>query len=552
MWERFNSKTNGFMSAALLVASFTAISGLLGLLRDRLLASRLGASALLDVYFAAFRIPDLVYYVLIAGGVGAVFLPLFSQSVKEKKSLNFTNNFLTCLFAILIFIYIFTFLFAPILINFITPGFSPAQKGETTALTRIILLNPVLFGISAVFSGVLHHHQKFLAYCLAPVLYNLGIIFGILFLLPIFGLKGIAFGVIGGALLHLFVQYFPVRNSGFRFFPVFDFNSHFIKNAFGLMIPRMANQAANQLNLLFINAVASSLVAGSISVFNLSNNLSSLPVGIVGTSFAIASFPFFSKKLALGLKESFLRDFSLALRQTIFLILPVSSLLFVVRVQLVRLILGAGQFGWWGTRLTAASLGIFAFALLAASLIPLFLRAFFSLQDTKSPLIAGVAAVFLNIVLSFLFVHLFSFENAFSGFFSSALRLEGIGDFRVIALPLALLFSQTTQVFILFTLFIKEFTFFDLKKILNSFEKTLLASVNMAVFAFLGLKLVSPFFITRTGIGLFLQTLFSVIIGLLAFVLTAHFLLSEELEMIIQGLKKRCPARNYFNFLKKS
>ena len=539
MWKIFNSKTKTFTSAAFLIAFSTAFSGILGLLRDRLLASRLGAGSLLDIYFASFKIPDFIYYILIAGGVGAAFLPLLSQAAKKKRDLEFANNFLNCILVVLVFLVVFLFLLTPFLIDFIAPGFSESEKAKTCFLTRIILLNPIIFGVSTIFSGILQYHQKFLAFCLAPILYNLGIILGILFLLPSLGLKGVAFGVILGAFLHLMIQFFPAKNSGFRYLPILNFKTFFMKKALLLMTPRIISQTIAQLNLIFVNAIASTLISGSISIFNLSNNISFLPMGIIGVSFAVASFPFFSKSLALGKKEKFLRDFSSSLKQILFLIIPFSALLFALRAQIVRLILGAGQFGWWETRLTAASLGIFALGLFAATLIPLFLRAFFAFQDTKSPLIAGVASVILNIIFCLLFVSYFSFENPFSSFFVGFLKLEGIESFQVISLPLALSLSQIFQFLVLFLFFTKKFPSFRLKEISNSLKKILLATPLMVFFTYFGLRLGAEFFFTRTVLGLLLQTILATILGILVYLLTAFFLKSEELKTITSVFKSR-------------
>lgn len=528
----FNSKTKSFTSAAFLLGISTALSGFLGLIRDRLLASHFGAGPSLDVYFAAFRIPDLVYGIVVAGGIGAAFLPLFSRAVKEKKDLEFANNFLNCLLVVLIFLVSFLLLLTPFFIELITPGFSPSQKAKTCLLTRIILLSPIIFGISAIFSGILQYHQKFFAYCLAPLLYNLGIILGILFLLPTFGLKGLGFGVILGALFHLIIQFLTAKSSGFHYLPIFNFKSPFMKKALKLMTPRTISQIITQLNLIFVNAMASTLASGSISIFNLSNNIRSLPLGIIGISWAIASFPLFSKSLVSGSKEKFLRDFSSSLRQILYLVVPSSALFYIFRAQLVRLIYGAGKFAWWETRLTAASLGIFALALFAVSLVPLLLRAFFSFQDTKSPLIARIVSVILNVFFCLLFIFYFSFENAFSNFFVRLLRLPGITNFQVIALPLALSLSQAFQFFLLFTLFVKKFPLLDFKKIFNSLKKILLATILLIFFSYLGLKISANFFDTRTFFGLFLQTVLAGSLGISVYLLITTFLKSEEQKAI--------------------
>jgi putative peptidoglycan lipid II flippase len=343
-----NSKTKTITFAAFLLALSTLISRILGLVRDRLLAGRFGAGEELDIYFAAFRIPDFFYGILIAGGITAAFLPVFSEYFSKKTSkenewspqvLEFTNNILNCFLILLILICLILAIFAPLIIKFIIPGFSPENKALTIALTRIIFLSPIFFGLSSVFSGILHFFNKFLVYSLAPILYNLGIIFGILFLVPSFGVFGLAYGVILGAFLHLIIQIPAAKNSGFKYKPLFNFKYSGLKKVFKLMIPRTIGSAAYHINLVVITAIASTLTAGSITIFNFSNNLHYFPIGLIGTSFAISSFPVFSKFWARGQKREFLDSFSSSFRQIIFFIIPISLLIFILRAQIVRLVL---------------------------------------------------------------------------------------------------------------------------------------------------------------------------------------------------------------------
>ena len=203
-----NSKTKGIASATAVVAFFSLLSSFLGLFRDRLLAGTFGASDISDVYFAAFRVPDFVYGILVAGGITAAFIPLFSERFKEGKeqAMIFASNILNCFLFLLSLLCLVLAVLSPFLIDFIAPGFSDQNKELTVQLTQIMFLSPILLGVSAIFSGVLQYFDRFLLYSLAPVMYNLGIIFGILFLVPIFSVYGLAFGVILGALLHLLIQ----------------------------------------------------------------------------------------------------------------------------------------------------------------------------------------------------------------------------------------------------------------------------------------------------------------------------------------------------------
>ncbi len=455
-----NSKTKTVTSAAFLLAFSALISRILGLIRDRLLAGRFGAGEELDVYFAAFRIPDFVYGILIAGGITVAFLPIFSEYFQKKEesategewpaeAAEFTNNLLNCFLFLLVIICGILAIFSPFIINLIVPGFSPERKLLASQLTRIMFLSPIFFGISSIFSGILQYFDKFLSYSLAPIFYNIGIILGILFLAPIFGVFGLTLGVIFGAFLHFLIQLPAAKHSGFKYKLVLNFKYPGIKKVFKLMIPRIVGATADNLNLIVITAIASTLAIGSIAIFNFSNNLQNFPIGLIGISFAVSSFPTLSRFLANGQKKGVREYFSSSLRLIIFIIIPSSILLFLLRAQIIRLIYGTGKFGWWETRLTAAGLGIFCFGILFSSLIPLIARAFFSFQNTKTPVIIGTISVILNIFFCSSFVFLLGKEGIFRNFLAGLLKLGGLKDIEVIAFPLAISLSAAIQLLLL-------------------------------------------------------------------------------------------------------
>jgi len=529
-----NSRTKTVTFAAFLVGLSAGISAVLGLIRDRLLAGTFGAGINTDIYFAAFRIPDFVYGILVVGGITAAFLPVFSEYFQRnsKEGWELTNNVLNCFLILLISICLILAIFTPLIINFIVPGFSPEQKAMTVTLTRIMFLSPILFGISSIFSGILQYFDRFLVYSLAPILYNLGIISGIIFFVPIFGLSGLAYGVILGAFLHLFIQIPSIKNSGYRYLPFFNFKHPGLRKIFKLMIPRTIGQASYHLNLIVITAIASTLVSGSIAVFNFSNNLQYFPVGIIGVSFAIAAFPTLSRAWIGRQKEKFLESFSSVFRQILFLIIPISVLMFVLRAQLVRLVLGTGQFGWMETRLTAASLGAFSFALFASSLIPLLARTFFSFQDTKTPVIVSIFSMALNIALCFLFVWLLSLPNIFQNFIANFFKLQGVKNISVIGLPLALSVSGIFQVFILLIFLYKKIGDFKQKEIFQSLVKIFISTALMAPFVYLAIKIAAIFVNMQTFFGVFLQATLAAFVGAFIYIAAAIFLKSPELKTI--------------------
>lgn len=530
----FHSQAKTIKGATITLVAFSLVSGFLGLLSDRLLAARFGAGIETSVYFAAFKIPDLIYNLLILGGILVAFLPLFAEyfSQDKGKAWAMANNVLGAFFLLLSLFSLILFLLSPWLVKAMAPGFGQEARDMLLILVRILLVQPIILGVSNIFSGMLHYFYRFLAYSLAPILYNVGIIFGILFLTPSFGIFGVGIGVVLGALLHLLIQVISAFNCGFRFRFSLDFKQPALRRIFFLMVPRIFGIAANQINLIVITAIASTVAAGSVAVFNFANNLQGMVAGIVGVSLATAAFPSFSKLWVNGQKQEFIDKFSMILRKVLFLAIPASVLIFLLRAQIVRIVLGSGRFGWEDTRLTAASLGLFAISIFASTLIPFLTRTFFSFQDTKTPTFVTLISVSSNIALSFIIISLLNSSAAFGDFFQKSLKLEGIPDANVVALPLAFSVSAILQFILLLVYLRKKAGDFKVRAIIDSVRKTLIASFAMGAAVYLSLRFLSNFLSMDTFWGVFLQTAAACGIGALIYILTSGFLKSEEMEYI--------------------
>lgn len=523
------------------MAASTVLSGFLGLIRDRLLAGTFGAGPTLDIYFAAFRIPDLVQAILVAGGIGATFLPIFSEEFKKDKQegFAFASNLLNCSLLVLMLVCLLLALFAPLLLKIVVPGFSPAQQNQTVVLARIMFLSPIIFGASTILSGLLHYFNQFLVYSLAPVLYNLGLIIGILFLVPHFGLYGLGLGVILGALLHFLIQVPAAYVSGFSYRRILNFKNYNLKKVLKLMGPSSLGTATVHLNLVVITALGSTLLSGSIAIFNFSRNIYGLPIGVIGAPFAISVFPLLSRAWLAREKKEYWQNFSLALRQILFLIIPVCLLVFILRAQIVRIVLGAGQWGWLETRLTAASLGIFSFLILTGSLVPLFQKGFYSLQDTKTPTKLQIFSVALSILFLFLFSRALSFSNFFSDGLAGFLRIGDIADIRVLAFPLALTVAESLNCLLLFWLFVRRIDFEKLGEIFASLTKILVASFSTALITWLALRPLARLFSLETFIGVFCQTALAALFGILIYFLIGFLLKTPELKEITTSILKK-------------
>ena len=531
-----NHQTKRTGSAAVILAVSYLISRVLGVARDWLLAKNFGAGQELDIYFAAFKIPDLVYNIFILGGVVAAFLPLFSEyySKEKEKTWDFVSNFLNVFLFFLVCFSLIIFVFAPVLTKLILPGFNPEQLSKTVFLTRLMLLSPIFFGISSIFSGILQYFNRFLIYSFAPIIYNLSIIFGILFFSKSFGILGVAVGVVLGALMHFLIQIPAAINSGFQYRPIFNLKDKKIKKTFLLMGPRIFGVSSLQINAIIINAIASTLAIGSISVFNFANNIRLFPIAIIGISLATAVFPKLSKSWTSNDKRVFIDNFSSAFRQIVYLIIPISILIFFLRNQIVGLILKHGQFSDQAAKLVAASIGLFCFGTLFATLRPLFFRAFFSIKDTKTPTILALIFVILNIWLSLFLIKALqmpSYQNL-HGFLVNKFSLHGISDISVLAFPLAYLVSLSLE-FSLFIIFLKKrIGDFRIKEILSSFYKIILAGFLMIVLISFVFSNFESFFANQTMKFMIYQIVVIGLVGSLAYLFITNILGSPEIKSV--------------------
>lgn len=335
-----------------------------------------------------------------------MLLPMFARRFHEEKeeAWKFVSNLLNTLFVCFTGLAVLLFFLAPFLVELVAPGFSSETKELTASLARVMLLSPILFGLSAVFSSLLQYFQRTLAFAFAPVLYNLGIIGGIVFLVPLFGIWGVAMGVLLGAFLHLSSQAFIAFIIGFRWSSFISFKDKNLREMFWLGIPRTVAGGLYQLNLVALTALASTLGAGSLVIFNFANNVQYLPSSVAGVSFALASFPAFSTMAAQGQHQEFRKFFAKALQSTVLVVLPLAILLFVFRGEVSHILFQTGKFQKESAEVVSSLLGVFSIGILFQALIPLISRAFFALSDTKTPTVIGALSILLNIALAVFFM----------------------------------------------------------------------------------------------------------------------------------------------------
>jgi putative peptidoglycan lipid II flippase len=515
----FNSEQKNIKIAALIMMITVFLSRFLGLIRDRLLAGTFGASIDLDIYYAAFRLPDLIYSIIFAGGIIVAFLPIFSEYQKKDKSEAWKiSNYLINLFGIVYFVFFIIFLFfSPDFINTLIGKFSFEHQAKAIALTRLIFVAVFFFGISSIFSTILNYFQRFLVYSLAPIFYNLGIILGTIFLSPYYGIFGPGIGVVAGAIMHFLIQVPSAINCGYRYQAILKLNHPAIHNFFKLVVPRIIASSSSQINFLVATFIASGIGIGAISVFNLSYNLSFLPIGILGVSFATAVFPALSKLWVENNKSDFYLRFRESFLQVLYFAFPIGLMVFILRNQIVQIIYQTGKFDETAVAITAAALGVYVLSLATQCLVPILLRGFFSIKDTVTPTIIAIFYMILNIILFFPFVALFgggnvflldffgreivlslpawlNANNIFVAIIKQAFDVDGLVNFPLLGLVLVFNLCSLLEFALLFIFLYKKTGDFGLKQIRESFSKIFLATIIMGFAGFGSLAIVTRLF----------------------------------------------------------
>ncbi len=518
----FSGQINSITTAAILVAFSSLMSRFLGIFRDRILAGQFGATNTLDMYYAAFRVPDFLYNLLILGALSAGFIPIFTlikEKAEEKEAWNFVSNILNIIAVFFIAVSALGVIFALPLTKLIAPGFSPLDQRTTAALTRIMFLSPFFLGLSGVVGGVLQTYKRFFVYSLAPIFYNIGIIIGALFFVPVWGIYGLAWGVVLGALMHMSVQLPTLFGLGYKYSPRFNLKSKNVRHIVKIMIPRTMSLATTQINLLVITIIASTLASGSLAIFNFASNLQTFPVGIFAISFAIAAFPTFSS-FAFD-KKKLVENFSSSSRQILFFILPSMVLLYTLRAQIIRVVLGTGRFNWTDTILTMTALGYFSFSLFAQSLVPLLVRVFYARHDSKTPFLIGLISDGSNVFLSFWLGH----------------------KMGVAGLALAFSIANIIYFAILWIVLRAELgTLDELKIAFSTLKFAAAAAMSAGVIQVMKLA-VLPFINMNKTWGVFMQGFIAGGVGILVYLLICYILKSEELFNFARGIKRRMPWR---------
>jgi putative peptidoglycan lipid II flippase len=482
--------------ATIIIAAFTLLSKVVGLYRERLLATHIGVGTTLDIYFAAFRIPDFIFNLLVLGTLSVAFIPVFSDYlVKNKAKANeIANTIMNVSFLGMFVICAFLFVFAEPVTRLLLPGFTGETLNSTINLTRLLLISPIIFTLANITTAVLHSLKRFLIVSFAASLYNVGIIIGYFAFYKRYGLMGLGLGVILGALLLLIVQVPEIYSQGFYWRPIINLRERGVREIARLFVPRIFGLDATQISLLIASIIGSLLATGSITIFNLANNLQIVPVSIFAISTAVAAFPALTESFAKNDRKRFIQTLESSITQILYIIVPTTILMLIFRAYIVRLVYGAGKFNWEDTILTFHTLGIFSFALISQSLIPLFSRAFYARFNTKTPVLIGLVAMALNGVLSFVFAKSWGVEGIALGFVVAN-----------ICNCIALFFVLHHQMSRDEGGDAKEMKIFN-TGLIYAAMKIIFASLCMGLVAYLLIYLIAPFVNTRTVAGILIQS----------------------------------------------
>jgi len=519
-----NSKQETILSAAAVIGFIYAISAFLGFIRNRILSGYFGDSSELGIFFAADAIPNLILSLIVSGSLSSAFIPVFTKKYKKdpKEAWNLTSSVLNISLVIFLIITIGVMFGADFISREIIARNSDLTDENFKLLAnlmRVMMISQIIFIFSSFFTSVLQSFNRFIVPALAPVMYNLGMIIFLLLFVKELGIYAPAYGMIFGVLLHMGIQIPMARSLGFRYFPNLDFKNKGVREIYRLMIPRTIGQAAQKfLGPLYTN-LALFISASSNVILTFATDLQNLPVRLFGISIGQAALPLLTNAYEDGDISKFRILLIKTLRQIVFFVLPVSILLFVLRVPMVRLAFGAKKYSWEATVMTAYSVGFFSISLVAQALILILSKAFYALCDTKTPLKISLISIVINVIFALLFV-----------------RQMHLG---VWSLALAYSIGSAVNFILLFIYLFKKIGGLDLYIFVKAVNRISLATLITGIALYVPLKIMDELvFDTTRTLDLLLLTGTVSLIGFLTYIFFAHLMKIEELELVTSSIER--------------
>jgi putative peptidoglycan lipid II flippase len=477
-------RSTGILMAAFLANKFLAIG------RQIVVAQTFGTGSEYDAFVAAFRLPDILFMLISGGALGTAFIPILSERLTLKNPTDpdgwrLTSSVLnTLLLAIAVTAALLAILAGPLVEWLVAPGFSPEVQALTTHLMRLTLLSTILFSVSSLAGAVLNTHQHFILPAIAPLIYNLGIMFGAVMLVPAYGINGLIYGVILGAAGHLLIQVPGLIRYGVRYYPIFGWGDSDLWLVLRLMGPRILNIIVIQINFVVMFNLASRLSTGSVSALDYGWDLMQMPQTIIGSAIGIALFPTLSELAARGETDTLRRTLSQTLRIMLALAIPAMVGLIVLGRPIIRLMFERGEFGPESTAAVYQSLQFWALALIAHSALEVVNRVFYAQKDTVTPLLSSVVSMFINLGLALLL-------------FQTTLQAGGLALSNAVAV--------TVEVLIMLVIAHRRMAGVEAGSMVSTFLRTLLAAgiMGAVVLSFTSLlPTLSPLLIIIVGGGL--------------------------------------------------
>ncbi len=523
--DLITKRQTNILSAAFVIMATVIFSQVLGLVRNRLLVSIFGPSNTLGIYFYASQLPDTLFQLTIAAALSTAFIPVFSEYLsrgREKEAHQMASTLLFVGLLIFAILSVILVLFAGFFLQIFNLGsnFSPRDMLLMVNLMRIIVIGQLLFVVGTFFTALLQSYNHFFIPGIAAALYNLGMIGGILLFAPKFGIYAAPFGVIFGSAIYLLLQLPLAKKIGFTFRPSLKLIfTDGVRKVGSLMWPRTISIVIFQLGTLAIASFISFLAdPGRMNVlFDFAKTLAFAPVALFGQTIAQAAFPVLSR--AKEKPEEFRSTFITSFNQMLYLVLPISVLILVLRIPLVRLVFGANKFDWAATVLTGRTLAYFSISIFAQALIALILRGFYALHDTKIPLIISGVSTAIMIALAYMFIV--------------------VDNMGIVSLALAYSIASILQLVFLFILLERKIGGFTKRSLIVPWSKIFSASFFTAFALYVPIKLLDQLvFDTTRTVNLLILTGISSSAGLLLYLMLTWLFNVHEARTYLLVFKK--------------
>jgi len=395
MEKIFKPVSVGKATALVTITAF--LSYLIGLFRDRIIAINFGTTNLTDTYNASFLIPDFLFNLLIAGALASAFLPVFTQYITKSKedAYKIANTVMTAGTIMIAFLAILAFIFMKQIVELTFPNIDPSSQIDIINMTRMMLPSAIIFTVSNSLGNILMSYKHFTSYSLSPILYNLGIIIGVVFFNKTLGIYSAPLGVLIGGILHAAIRVIDINDIEYRFKFEMDLRHPGIKKIIKLMIPRTIGLITWQINLYIFAVVGMNIVQGGLAAFNFARNIQSFAVSLFGIAFATAVFPYLSTAISANDKEGYTRQIQTTIQRILFFTVPAAVGVMLLSSSIVSLILGGGIFKEESIKITSLILSFFAISIPFEGLSHVLQRSFYAMQNTKTPMVISIITMFI-------------------------------------------------------------------------------------------------------------------------------------------------------------